>query len=276
MALLTLGAACPEPDAPDADGDGLTDEQESSIGTDPTNPDSDSDGVSDGQEHLQDGTDPLDSDSDDDSLTDGEEAQLGSNPLSKDSDEDGYLDPWEVAEGSDPTDAESRIYQGGWAYNPDKDEMDASDFYYECQMEAGQSYVRYELEDQFGDTFDSFDFFRQDMDVLVFTIEEYDTELLDLIINEGTRTSPVYAALREGRRQGGFVICDDRSQPSTEFFTLTSTFLTEQGFNVPHLRGTDEFCDWTWGFDEVHLVDEQAVLGCEDVHHWNCAFAGDY
>ena len=43
---------------PDADGDGLTDEEESDLGTDPNNPDTDHDGVNDGQE-TTDGTDPL-------------------------------------------------------------------------------------------------------------------------------------------------------------------------------------------------------------------------
>ncbi|WP_010519894.1 Ig-like domain-containing protein, partial [Croceivirga radicis] len=43
---------------PDTDGDGLTDEEESDLGTDPNNPDTDNDGVNDGQE-TTDGTDPL-------------------------------------------------------------------------------------------------------------------------------------------------------------------------------------------------------------------------
>lgn len=43
----------------DTDGDGLTDDQESSLATDPRNRDTDNDGVEDGKEVL-DGTDPLD------------------------------------------------------------------------------------------------------------------------------------------------------------------------------------------------------------------------
>ena len=43
----------------DTDGDGLSDEEEAALGTDPTNPDSDGDGISDGEEVAQ-GTDPLD------------------------------------------------------------------------------------------------------------------------------------------------------------------------------------------------------------------------
>lgn len=43
----------------DSDGDGLTDAQETLLGTDPNNPDSDGDGVEDGQE-VSDGSDPTD------------------------------------------------------------------------------------------------------------------------------------------------------------------------------------------------------------------------
>ena len=43
----------------DTDGDGLADEDETNLGTDPNNPDTDGDGVNDGDE-VNDGTDPLD------------------------------------------------------------------------------------------------------------------------------------------------------------------------------------------------------------------------
>lgn len=49
-----------ETSSTDSDGDGLTDEQEGSLGTNPNNPDSDGDGVNDGQE-VSDGTNPMDS-----------------------------------------------------------------------------------------------------------------------------------------------------------------------------------------------------------------------
>ena len=42
----------------DEDGDGLSEDEEDNLGTDPCNPDSDSDGVSDGEE-VERGTDPL-------------------------------------------------------------------------------------------------------------------------------------------------------------------------------------------------------------------------
>lgn len=49
-----------ETSSSDSDSDGLTDEQEAALGTDPNDPDSDDDGVEDGQEVL-DSTNPLDS-----------------------------------------------------------------------------------------------------------------------------------------------------------------------------------------------------------------------
>jgi hypothetical protein len=64
----------------DDDNDGLTDDEEAVLGTDPLNPDTDSDGISDGDE-LELGTDPRDADTDGDGLTDGEELEQGKNPL---------------------------------------------------------------------------------------------------------------------------------------------------------------------------------------------------
>ncbi len=51
-----------ESDPVDSDGDGLTDDEEATAGTDPLNPDSDGDGFSDGDEVAA-GSDPLDADS---------------------------------------------------------------------------------------------------------------------------------------------------------------------------------------------------------------------
>ena len=58
--------------AVDSDGDGLSDSQESALGTNPNNVDTDGDGVNDGQEVAL-GTNPLSLDSDGDFVTDGEE-----------------------------------------------------------------------------------------------------------------------------------------------------------------------------------------------------------
>ncbi|WP_425334798.1 adventurous gliding motility protein AgmC [Myxococcus stipitatus] len=71
----------------DTDGDGLSDEEEVTHGTDPNNPDTDGDGIPDGIEVNVGGTDPLDDDTDDDGLLDGTE----------DKDHDGIVDPGETS-----------------------------------------------------------------------------------------------------------------------------------------------------------------------------------
>lgn len=77
----------------DADGDSLSDQEESSYGTDPLNPDTDGDRLQDGFEVFEVGTDPNNPDTDGDGLTDGYEwMELGTNPNNPDSDEDGFRD----------------------------------------------------------------------------------------------------------------------------------------------------------------------------------------
>ncbi len=121
---------------PDRDGDGLTDEEEDTIGTDPEVPDSDADGYNDGEEERA-GTDPLDAeshpswpsedtDTDGDGLTDREESQLGTAIDDVDSDDDGFIDSYERDQGTDPLDAEDR--PAGAAPDTDGDGTpDASD-----------------------------------------------------------------------------------------------------------------------------------------------------
>jgi len=87
----------------DSDGDGLSDDDENSRGTDPNDPDSDNDGLDDGEEVNEYGTNPLDEDTDDDALNDGEEVNdYRTNPLDEDTDGDGVDDGTEVAQGTDP------------------------------------------------------------------------------------------------------------------------------------------------------------------------------
>jgi len=82
----------------DYDHDGLTLDQENSIGTNPEVPDSDNDGLIDGLEFNQYKTDPLKSDSDDDGLSDGEEIKnYTTNPIVSDTDNDGINDGEEIS-----------------------------------------------------------------------------------------------------------------------------------------------------------------------------------
>ena len=87
-----------DPDNPDTDGDGIEDGAEGGAGTDPVVADTDGDGIEDGQEVTL-GTDPTDADTDDDGLEDGEETGANgivdageTNPLDADSDDDGLTD----------------------------------------------------------------------------------------------------------------------------------------------------------------------------------------
>jgi Bacterial TSP3 repeat len=95
----------------DSDGDGLSDEDEKRIGTDPTNPDTDGDGLSDGVE-VRMGLDPLtpnlingcnpQNDEDGDRLNDCEERVLGTDACIADTDGDGLPDLVEFLNGTNP------------------------------------------------------------------------------------------------------------------------------------------------------------------------------
>lgn len=87
----------------DSDSDGLTDEEENVLGTNPNLIDSDNDGLSDYEEVKTYNTNPLLLDSDGDSLSDYEEVRVyRTDPKNNDSDGDGYLDGAEVKSGYDP------------------------------------------------------------------------------------------------------------------------------------------------------------------------------
>ena len=78
---VTLVFVPDEPTEPvDTDGDGLSDEEEAELGTDPENVDTDGDGVQDGGE-VNAGTDPLKTDTDGDGFDDKTELDSGSDPL---------------------------------------------------------------------------------------------------------------------------------------------------------------------------------------------------
>ncbi len=114
---------------PDADNDGLRDDEEAAFGTDPNNPDTDGDGLLDGFE-VDNELNPLDAadatgdpdtdglsnlgeqaagskarnaDTDGDGLNDGQEVNVfATNPVNPDSDADGLNDGFEVQNGLDP------------------------------------------------------------------------------------------------------------------------------------------------------------------------------
>lgn len=77
----TDGNSIPDGDE-DFDGDGISNQEEKTLGTDPLNPDTDGDGLDDGEENRL-GTDPLKADTDGDGLNDGYEVQFGYQPTQK-------------------------------------------------------------------------------------------------------------------------------------------------------------------------------------------------
>lgn len=87
----------------DLDADGLTNDQEGPLGSDPSDADSDDDGLKDGDEVLIYATNVRNRDSDGDLLIDFDEINTyKTNPNGSDSDGDGASDGLEVAQGSDP------------------------------------------------------------------------------------------------------------------------------------------------------------------------------
>jgi PKD repeat protein len=89
----------------DTDEDGLTNQEEAELGTDPEDSDTDGDGLNDGQEVNEFGTNPQNRDHDGDLLPDGDEVNIHlSSPVNPDTDGDGLNDGQEVNKhGSDPT-----------------------------------------------------------------------------------------------------------------------------------------------------------------------------
>ena len=104
--------------AGDDDNDGLTGQQEATLGSNPFSEDSDGDGLLDGEEVTIYGTDPTLADTDSDGLTDLAEIQdHHSDPTLADTDLDGILDGDEVAAGTNPlayqADGNSAVTQTG-------------------------------------------------------------------------------------------------------------------------------------------------------------------
>jgi len=104
----------------DDDDDGLTNQEEADIGTDPKDPDTDDDDLTDGEE-VDIGTDPLDPDTDDDGLNDGLEVKIGMDPINSDTDGDGVTDGIEIlGTYEDNIDADGKVTSAGDEKTPIK------------------------------------------------------------------------------------------------------------------------------------------------------------
>ncbi len=93
----------------DDDGDGLDDETELDLGTNPLDADTDQDALDDGDELVY-ATSPVNGDSDGDGVADGMEVLLGMNPLDRDTDGAGSCDIQEIKYGTNPLDPEDDKY----------------------------------------------------------------------------------------------------------------------------------------------------------------------
>ncbi|MBI5071694.1 hypothetical protein HZB93_02245 [Candidatus Falkowbacteria bacterium] len=79
-AVLETAPVVPAPESLDTDGDGLSNAEEVTLGTDTTKADTDEDGLNDGLEVNVYFTDPLNPDTDGDGYLDGAEVTAGYNP----------------------------------------------------------------------------------------------------------------------------------------------------------------------------------------------------
>lgn len=103
-----FGSTAAQTGGGDADSDGLNNQYEYQLGTNPNAADTDADGLTDSNEFFTRRTNPLVADSDGDGLNDGGEVTAGSNPLTTDFDGDGLSDGAEVnVYHTSPTDGDS-------------------------------------------------------------------------------------------------------------------------------------------------------------------------
>ena len=104
QASSTVVSPSPQPAIdPDPDQDGLTNEQELQLGSDPNKADTDGDGFNDGDEIRKYHTSPIRTDTDSDGLSDSDEINTyGTNPANADTDGDSYPDGTEIQKGYNP------------------------------------------------------------------------------------------------------------------------------------------------------------------------------
>lgn len=108
----------------DTDGDGLTDNTETEIGSDPENADTDGDGLTDGEEVLTYATSPINTDTDGEGLSDGEEVlTYHTDPNNTDTDGDEINDKQEIDNGFDPNDETDALEDADSDSLTNKDEI---------------------------------------------------------------------------------------------------------------------------------------------------------
>ena len=240
---MFLLLACTGGASLDDDGDGLGNDLEAALGTDPNEPDTDGDGLSDGDEHFTHGTDPT----------------------SADTDGDGYLDGWELDEGTDPNDASSVIYAGGWPYQPDKDALSEGAPTWDATSGAvGERLPRSAWTDQFGDAVDLYDFAGHDVPVMLALCATWSPECADL-----PGSDVVISGIVQGEVFWITVLTqDDAGNPPTR--AVLEEWDASHGLDgVPVLAG-DEAED-TWvpvGWPTLVLLDAGLTVESARVNSW--------
>lgn len=284
LALLAL-VAC----SADADGDGLSNKEEADLGTDPESADSDADGLDDGAE-IEFGSDPLDADGDGDGLLDGEEQSHGTDPNGADSDGDGYLDGWEVAEGADPADDDSVIYEGGWPYNPNKDDLGDPSIG-DSEAEVGEQMARFKFVDPHGDEVDIYDFAGQGKPIVLDIAAEWCPPCQgmsswlggDDYQNWGGYYDTIEDKVNDGDIYWVTVIAQDNRGDDASQDVVESWEESYGNDNIPVLAGTNELADQyiVYGWPSIYFLDENMVIlsmpsGNDTGHYQALDAANDY
>lgn len=269
---------------PDSDGDGLTDAEEKELGLSPDSADSDGDGFDDADE-INFGSDPLAADADADGLQDGEEAEAGTDPNAADTDADGYNDADEIATGHSPTDAADMIYIGGWPYNSNKDEMAETDW--SGKAKVGAAFPHFVSYDQYGDTFDSYDFAFQGVPVIVDISAEwcyYCQEMAKFMAEKNsffddyTASYPELEGVREGVKNGSIlwieVLDQNQDYGLIELGDLEQWEKKYPNENVPVVADEEQnFLAWTnlAGYPTLMGLNEDFTVGSYDKNDYFAA-----
>ena len=259
----------------DSDGDGLNDSVELKLGTDPLDPDTDDDGVDDNTEVLL-GIDPLLADTDGDGLDDGEELENATDPRHPDTDGDSYTDRDELFEGTDPLDERSVIYQGGWPYYFDKDNLPGASG--GEGPAVGRRFRRFALIDQFGDTVDLYDLYNRDRPVMVqlSSMLHWDAQLATFLTAEPTDAPNLNDAFSDLRT----------AFDAGEVYWVTLIFMNRNGVEAaaedvdswhrtyahPHMIVMADEAQAIWDYSGFYAYPSIAYLDPE----LRTVFAGDY
>ncbi len=241
-----------------------------------------------------------DIDSDGDGLTDEKELLLGTNPNSIDSDLDSYTDFEEYSAGKNPLDNKSYIYEGGWPFNPNKDNIQDSGFNNPCpggigcdcgsdndcangncgtspkgsycMPDVGNRIPRFVAQDQFGDFVDLYDFANQGKLVVIEMSAAWCKPCNELAgwmtydeneIKSNRWWKPEYEKVKEKVRNGEIYFIniqyEDYYHDTTNPDSIEEWFSTYPEDNVPILMDNErKMHGWArpTGLPAIFVVDE--------------------